>query len=161
MQPHFSPCWLAIANKMIQLSWLFIIYAYSHHQTFINGLFPSQGIIIPSSLSASTSSSALWTGKKGKTIKTKSGGGFGKKISPPCPCGSGLTYNDCSCSSLHGLLSQDDPTYSLSSSFSSYGPDKIVRSRYSAYSLKSIPYIIKTTSKVSPRRAGAKRQQEL
>jgi hypothetical protein len=73
--------------------------------------------------------------------------GFAKKPSPPCPCGSNLPYSTCTCSVLHSCLS---PSLNLSPSYSSATPEEVVRSRYSAYSLKSIPYIIKTTSKDNP-----------
>ncbi len=60
------------------------------------------------------------------------------KISPndPCPCHSGLKYKKC-CRSYH------DGTPAPS-------PEKLMRSRYSAYALKNAEYIMRTTHPDSP-----------
>lgn len=60
------------------------------------------------------------------------------KISPndPCPCGRGLKYKKC-CGALH--RGQSAAT-----------PEALMRSRYSAYVVKNVDYIMKTTHPLSP-----------
>ena len=60
------------------------------------------------------------------------------KISPnaPCPCGRRLKYKKC-CGSLH----RGQPAAT---------PEDLMRSRYTAYALKNVAHIMKTTHPLSP-----------
>ena len=60
------------------------------------------------------------------------------KISPnaPCPCYSGAKYKKC-CRPLHQGRNPDTPT-------------QLMRSRYSAYALHNVDYIMETTHPCSP-----------
>ena len=49
----------------------------------------------------------------------------------PCPCGSGLPYTDC-CGPL------------LSGAARASGPEALMRSRYTAYTLQDMPYLART-----------------
>ena len=84
-----------------------------------------------------------------------SGGGFGKsaatKTPTVCPCGaSSASYDECTCSGLHSLLVASKKEPCLSPSYEECGPVEIVRSRFTAYALKNVDWIIKTTSKENP-----------
>ena len=54
-----------------------------------------------------------------------------------CPCGSGASYKDC-CQPYHTKAQQP------------HDPVSLIRSRYSAYSLENIDYILDSTSRASP-----------
>jgi SEC-C motif-containing protein len=60
------------------------------------------------------------------------------KLSPNdlCPCGSGLKYKKCCRMLHHGLPAQS--------------PEALMRSRYAAYALNNVEYIIATTHPDSP-----------
>lgn len=102
----------------------------------------------PTPNSFSLQASKKPSSKKPK-LSSKSFSGFGSPSSTSkpkgCPCGSPLSYSDCTCSSLHSSLTSTSPP-TLSSQYSSFLPSSIVKSRFSAYSIKLIPYIIKSTS---------------
>ena len=85
--------------------------------------------------------------------------GFGakKRASVPCPCGIGSPYDECNCSKLHATLVKGSKAQAggggephLGSEFSSFKPSDIVRSRFSAYAVKNVPFIIKSTSTKNP-----------
>lgn len=60
-----------------------------------------------------------------------------KEPTSQCPCGSGATYGDC-CLPYHTLAQK------------ALDPVALIRSRYSAYSLENVDYVVDTTSATSP-----------